>query len=312
MIEGEPGGPRTMSRSAVVMIREPSKRGWATRLSGYVEELVVGFGAGFGYEELAVLAPDVSQDIPVDVEQEHVRAGLPPGHRICLVIKRVVGKDYGGRDEAQEEVPSNDLVRSKVVETKRGAETVRVQRPDEAGTSGGEATMRPNTALGTEERSHFEGQQRAEVDRSPVTAPPRVMREAVQEETRAHVERLVPDIGEPQLNMKCTEEQKVKYATFMLDGDAQKWRAERLVLPEAGKGLGWAEFLERFRHHYIPNKEYDNRFRSLSQFVSWAQTNLIDVAHKFQEGLKLSIRGKVAPLKLQDYAEILDRARVIE
>ncbi|KAL5980194.1 hypothetical protein ACLOJK_036661 [Asimina triloba] len=59
-------------------------------------------------------------------------------------------------------------------------------------------------------------------------------------------------------------------------------------------------------------EEYDIKFRSLARFVPWALTDRRETAHKFQEGLRLSIRRGLAPLKTVEYGDILDRARMIE
>ena len=133
--------------------------------------------------------------------------------------------------------------------------------------------------------------------------------------------------------MEYTEEQKVKYDLYVMEGDAEQWwDAEKAVLPDGGRRLRWAEFLERFLAHYVPDsertrrasefmhlvqgkmtvEEYDAKFRSLSRFVPWIRTNPQERARKFQEGLKFSIRRGLTPFMLHDYGEMLDRARMIE
>ena len=58
--------------------------------------------------------------------------------------------------------------------------------------------------------------------------------------------------------------------------------------------------------------EYAAQFRSLKRFVPWAQVDPREAARKFQEGLRPSIRRDVAPFKLTEYNEVLDRALVVE
>ncbi|KAL5993038.1 hypothetical protein ACLOJK_013958 [Asimina triloba] len=52
--------------------------------------------------------------------------------------------------------------------------------------------------------------------------------------------------------------------------------------------------------------------RTLTNPSPQAHTNPCEVAHKFQDGLKLFIKRNVAPFKLRKYGEILDKARIID
>ena len=66
--------------------------------------------------------------------------------------------------------------------------------------------------------------------------------------------------------LQCTDEQKVRYATFMLERDAEHWwRTERETLPRRGAELTWVEFLGRLHRHYILASE---RARRATEFTS--------------------------------------------
>jgi hypothetical protein len=53
--------------------------------------------------------------------------------------------------------------------------------------------------------------------------------------------------------MNCTDEQKVTYAVYTLEGDAEQWwRATRQLIP-VGEPITWAFFLEKFFGKYFPN-----------------------------------------------------------
>ncbi|KAL6000296.1 hypothetical protein ACLOJK_023991 [Asimina triloba] len=51
---------------------------------------------------------------------------------------------------------------------------------------------------------------------------------------------------------KMEKDQKVRYDTYMLEGDVEEWwRVEQMNLSDEGRNLKWVEFLERFLQYYV-------------------------------------------------------------
>ena len=132
---------------------------------------------------------------------------------------------------------------------------------------------------------------------------------------------------------QCDDSVKVRYATFMFRNQAEEWwRSIRGELPANGNELLWPEFLRIFYGQFFPSSEqekraeefarlvqgtmsvaeYEAKFRTLSKFASWVALDPREKGKKFQRGLKPSIRRLVALRKLEEYADIVDRARVME
>ena len=142
----------------------------------------------------------------------------------------------------------------------------------------------------------------------------------------AHMEKLFSYHG-------CEEQTKVRYATFMFRDQAEEWwRSVQGELPGGGNGLLWPEFLKIFYGQFFPSSErekraeefarltqgkmtvaeYEAKFRALSKFAPWVQMDPTEKGKKFQRGLRPSIRRLVAVCRLEEYAAIVDRARIVE
>lgn len=122
--------------------------------------------------------------------------------------------------------------------------------------------------------------------------------------------------------INCSEAQKVPFATFMLEGEADYWwdMTKRILKNDNGSGefITWEMFLEafygkyflvtvRFRneaefHRLIQGNEivanYEAKFTELSRFFPHAVVDEPTRARKFLDGLKLSIKSKLAPFML--------------
>ena len=112
---------------------------------------------------------------------------------------------------------------------------------------------------------------------------------------------------------------KIKLVAFQLEGESQVWwnwvKTSRDL-----KAMTWAEFHELFMGKYFPATarhakaqeflelrqgamtvlEYMAKFTELARFVdNYVATDMAKV-RKFENGLKLSIRGKIVGFRLQD------------
>ena len=110
---------------------------------------------------------------------------------------------------------------------------------------------------------------------------------------------------------------RIRLAAFQLEGEAQVWwnwaKTSRDV-----EAMTWAEFHEIFMGKYLPNTarhakaqeflelnqgtmtviEYVARFTELARFVDdYVATDLAKVK-RFENGLRLSIRGRIVGLRL--------------
>ena len=124
---------------------------------------------------------------------------------------------------------------------------------------------------------------------------------------------------------------RIRLATFQLEGEAQVWwkwaRTSRDL-----EAMTWAEFQELFMGKYFPDTtrhakaqeflelkqgtmtviEYVARFTELARFADdYVATDMAKVK-RFENGLKLSIRGRIVGLRLQDMDSMVGTALTIE
>ena len=124
---------------------------------------------------------------------------------------------------------------------------------------------------------------------------------------------------------------RIRLAAFQLEGEAQVWwkwaRTSRDL-----EAMTWAEFQELFMGKYFPVTarhmkaqeflelkqgamtlmNYVTRFTELSRLVDdYVATNLAKVK-RFENGLKLSIRGRILGLPLQDMDSMVGTTLTIE
>ena len=124
---------------------------------------------------------------------------------------------------------------------------------------------------------------------------------------------------------------RIRLAAFQLEGEAQVWwkwaRTSRDL-----KAMTWAEFQEMFMGKYFPDTvshakaqeflelkqgtmnmmEYVARFTELARFAhDYVATDMAKV-RRFENGLKLSIRGRIVGLRLRDMDSMVGTALTIE
>ncbi|XP_058224359.1 uncharacterized protein LOC131333703 [Rhododendron vialii] len=130
--------------------------------------------------------------------------------------------------------------------------------------------------------------------------------------------------------MTCTNTEKVALAAYNLIGEAQQWWN---LVSKAEPQMEWTRFLVLFNQKYLPQAikdsksmefqdlkqrgnmtvtEYDAQFTTLAHYAEHLIPNDSMKARRFEEGLQPDIRKAVKLLKLQTYAEVLDRAQMLE
>ena len=133
--------------------------------------------------------------------------------------------------------------------------------------------------------------------------------------------------------LPCTENQKVSFAAFMLEGEANHWWSMMKRIHDGVDGaVTWAEFRKLFYEKYFPSNvrkamereflllkqgddtiaEYEAKFARLAHFAPHQVDTEEKKVDKFEMGLRPNIQRSVAPLKLQTYADLVDRAQIVE
>ena len=124
---------------------------------------------------------------------------------------------------------------------------------------------------------------------------------------------------------------RVRLAAFQLEGEAQVWWKWARTSRDF-EAMTWAEFQELFMGKYFPDTtrhakaqefqelkqgamsvmDYVTRFTELARSVDdYVATNLANV-RRFKNGLKLSIRGRIVGLRLQDMDSMVGTTLTIE
>ena len=133
--------------------------------------------------------------------------------------------------------------------------------------------------------------------------------------------------------IECRENQKVPFASFILEGKADTWwTSKRRMLEAGGNVVTWEQFKDAFYEQFFPDSvrfekqqeflsihqgnrtvmEYDHHFTELAQFSPHIAFNESQRARHFERGLRSSIRKSVVVMILPTYAEVLNRALVVE
>ena len=124
---------------------------------------------------------------------------------------------------------------------------------------------------------------------------------------------------------------KIRLATFQLEGESQVWwdwvRTSRDL-----EAMTWAEFQELFMGKYFPDTarhakareflelkqgtmtvmDYVARFTELARFADDNVATDMAKVRRFENGLKLSIRGRIVGLRLRDMDSMVGIALTIE
>ena len=124
---------------------------------------------------------------------------------------------------------------------------------------------------------------------------------------------------------------RIRLAAFQLEGEAQVWwrwaRASRDL-----EAMTWAEFQELFMGKYFPETarhakaqeflelkqgvmtvmDYVARFMELARFADDYVATDVAKVRRFENGLKMSIRGRIVGLRLRDMDSMVGTALTIE
>ncbi|XP_028078909.1 uncharacterized protein LOC114280732 [Camellia sinensis] len=127
------------------------------------------------------------------------------------------------------------------------------------------------------------------------------------------------------------EQHRVTMAAFQMEGEADHWwemiRSTRQV-----DTLTWRQFEDLFMEKYFPNSlrqemiqeflqlkqgkmsvtQYVNCFEALSRYASAIVANEEDKVRQFEWGLDTDIRRRLIAVQLSTYAQIVDRALIVE
>ena len=124
---------------------------------------------------------------------------------------------------------------------------------------------------------------------------------------------------------------RIRLAAFQVEGEAQVWWNWEKTSGDL-EAMTWAEFHDLFMGKYFPNIarhakaqeflrpkqgvmtviEYVARFTKLARFADdYVATNMANV-RRFENGLKLSIRGRIVGIRLQDMDSMVGTALTIE
>lgn len=129
----------------------------------------------------------------------------------------------------------------------------------------------------------------------------------------------------------CMDMQKVRLATFLLRGDAERWW-ETTRQRFGNREPLWLEFQTAFNERFFPDwvreqktyefieleqgdstvAQYEAEFTSLARFAPGLVSSEDMKAAKFQRGLRAEIRYALAGARIPDFATIVQRAYAIE
>ena len=124
---------------------------------------------------------------------------------------------------------------------------------------------------------------------------------------------------------------RIRLAAFQLEGEAQVWWKWAKTSKDL-EAMTWTEFQELFMGKYFPDTtrhakaqeflelkqgamtvmDYVAKFTELTHFVEDYVATDITKVRRFENGLKLSIRGKIVGLRLQDIDCMVETALTIE
>ncbi|KAL5560185.1 hypothetical protein UlMin_036396 [Ulmus minor] len=135
------------------------------------------------------------------------------------------------------------------------------------------------------------------------------------------------------LVVRCTNTEKVDYATYMLQEDAYDWwRMVKRQHENDIKAFTWEKFKNKFFNQYFPksvrrekereftkleqgNKtvaEYEASFARLAKFAPDLVAREDSRARHFEEGLRVGIRQAVIPFELTTYSEVVNKALLVK
>jgi hypothetical protein len=136
--------------------------------------------------------------------------------------------------------------------------------------------------------------------------------------------------------MNCTEEQRVKYATFYLTTGAEQWLTAQKEQLQKRLGvevtIPWKDFKDAFLERFFPQtirqakaqeftdlvqgsmtvEEYAAKFIELSRFAPYLVSTEELKARKFERGLQPRIMNQIVGFEIGILTDLIDKAAVIE
>ncbi|GFY81125.1 hypothetical protein Acr_01g0009340 [Actinidia rufa] len=129
--------------------------------------------------------------------------------------------------------------------------------------------------------------------------------------------------------LRCGEQQKVEIGSYLLAGEASRWWNLKGVRKP---GMDWARFKVIFREKFVPRAvqnakcsefehlkqlgttiaDYEGSFTNLAENAPHLVATDEMRARRFENGLRHEIKRVIRPLVLPTYAEVLDRAIIVE
>ncbi|KAH9685255.1 Endonuclease [Citrus sinensis] len=132
--------------------------------------------------------------------------------------------------------------------------------------------------------------------------------------------------------MKCPEDDRLSFATFLLEDRAYHWwqTVERRYQGHAA--ITWVIFRKEFYDHYFPVvyqdikrseffrlvqgsltvEEYEKKFLDLSRFATSVVGDERERCRRFEDGLRFEIRTTVTASRYTEFGEVVEAARRVE
>ena len=128
-----------------------------------------------------------------------------------------------------------------------------------------------------------------------------------------------------------SDKTRIRLAAFQLEGEAQVWWNWAKTSRDL-EAMTWAEFQKLFMGKYFPDTarhakaqeflelkqgtmtlmDYVARFMELARFANDYVATDMSKVRRFENGLKLAIRGRIVGLRLQDMDSMVGTALTIE
>ncbi|XP_057958553.1 uncharacterized protein LOC131151320 [Malania oleifera] len=121
-------------------------------------------------------------------------------------------------------------------------------------------------------------------------------------------ENWVQEIEEIMVVLDCTDEQKVRYTTFKMTGEAKHWWLSAKLLEDQ-------RVIEEFTNLTqgdMTVAKYAAKFVELSCFAPFLIPNEVRKARKFEKCLKCRIFELVVGFQVQSFLELVDKASALE
>ncbi|XP_057468155.1 uncharacterized protein LOC130757418 [Actinidia eriantha] len=129
--------------------------------------------------------------------------------------------------------------------------------------------------------------------------------------------------------LRCGERQKVEIGSYLLTGEASRWWNLKGVREPM---MDWARFKVIFREKFVPRAvqnaksaeferlkqmgstiaEYEASFTNLAEYAPHLVATDEMRARRFEDGPRHEIKRAIRPLVLPTYAQVLDRAIIVE